>query len=92
VVLPPELFHLDGDAAGGVRVQHFNGLAHPTYEIAYHSHADAWRSAGGTRLSVDAYGDLVQVLPASPRLPPDVKERMGANAAANLRDWGRARH
>jgi hypothetical protein len=52
VVLPPELLHLDGDAAGAVRVQHVNGLAHPTYEIAYHSHADAWRSAGGTRSGV----------------------------------------
>ncbi len=70
VVPPPELLHLDGEAAGDVRVQHFNGLAHPTNEIAYHSLADACRSAGGTRLSVDAYGDLVHVLPTNPRLPP----------------------
>lgn len=62
VVLPPELLHLHGDAAGAVRVQHFNGLAHPTCEIAYGHLADACRSAGGTRLSVYAYGDLVQVL------------------------------
>lgn len=76
-----------GQVHQAVRVMRFNTLAFPTSANSYDSLADACVAANDRACAVMAYRDLLRALPDDRTLPEAVRQRMGENANAKLREW-----